>query len=97
MSFFEWAYKTLSDGENPSTSRLIAVVCVPAIILIPLMVWGVLSLYSLQLHEFPASVTGYTMSAATLVLGALHLNKREEIKEAVAEARTKAILETKNG
>jgi hypothetical protein len=48
------------------------------------MTWIVMSIMSKKMLDFPASVTGYIMSMSTLLLGLLHLNKREETKENIA-------------
>ena len=70
----------MGDGENPSTSRLIVVATVPATILLPIFLWAGLSLHAHTLVEFPASLTGFVTATDTIVLGAFHLNKREESK-----------------
>lgn len=79
-----WLKSALSDGTNPSTSRLLVMLCVPAAVLLPLLTWISLSLAAHKLLDFPASVTGYVMSMTTLLLSVLHLNKREETKENIA-------------
>ena len=75
-----WLARAMGDGENPSTSRLIVVATVPLTILVPLLVWAFLSLATGGLLEFPATVTGFITAAVTLILGAFHLNKKEESK-----------------
>ena len=80
MNLFSWLAKAMGDGENPSTMRLIAVSCVPFIVVAPVAVWAWLSLSEHKLQDFPASVTGYVPIIVGTILGALHLNKREESK-----------------
>jgi hypothetical protein len=75
-----WLSRAMGDGENPSTSRLIVVATVPLTLLLPLFIWATLCLVNRQVLDFPASVTGYITAANTLVLGAFHLNKKEETK-----------------
>ena len=79
-TFFNWLARAMGDGENPSSARLIAVLCVPTVVLVPLAVWALLSLRAGELREFPGSITGFMAAANTLVLAAFHLNKREESK-----------------
>lgn len=75
-----WLGAAMGDGENPSSMRLIAVLCVPALLLVPLFVWAGLSIRARALLEFPATVTGFIGAALTPTLTFLHLNKREETK-----------------
>ena len=74
--------RAMGDGENPSASRLIAVATIPLLLLVPLFVWAWLSLKSGAMAEFPGTVTGFVASALTPMLTFLHLNKREETKQA---------------
>jgi len=83
-SFATWLKSALSDGTNPSTSRLLVMLCVPVSVLLPLFTWMIMSIASKKLLEFPASTTGFVMSTTTLLLSVLHLNKREETKENIA-------------
>ena len=82
--FWGFLKEATSDGEFTSTSRLISLICVPLLTLIPIIVWGILSIHSGQLLDFPASLTGFMASINTLILGAQNLNKREETKQVVA-------------
>ena len=79
-AFFNWLARAMGDGENPSTTRLIVVATVPAVVLVPLCVWAVLSLRAHALLELPGTVTGFAAACLTTLLGALHLNKKEETK-----------------
>lgn len=80
-AFMSWISRALGDGENPSSSRLLAITCVPALLLVPLVVWTVLSIQRGQMLEFPGTVTGFVAAGTTPLLGYLHLNKREETKQ----------------
>lgn len=84
QSLSSWLKSALSDGTDPSTSRLLVMMCIPFIVIAPIMTWIVMSIVSKKMLDFPASVTGYVMSMSTLLLGLLHLNKREETKENIA-------------
>jgi hypothetical protein len=77
-SLCAWLARAMGDGDSPSTSRLIVVSTVPVTILLPLFVWAALSVRASALVEFPPSITGFITAAVTLILGAFHLNKREE-------------------
>ena len=89
QTFGSWLKSALSDGTNPSTSRLLVMLTIPTSVLLPLFTWTVMSVVASKLVDFPASVTGYVMSVTTLLLSVLHLNKREETKENIAIATNK--------
>ena len=70
----------LGDGENPSASRLIAVPCAMALVLLPLFTWAVLSWRAGAMLEIPGSVTGFVSACLIPILGFLNIQKREETK-----------------
>jgi hypothetical protein len=75
-----WLSRALGDGENPSSSRLIAVPSLLAAYLVPLGVWAGLSIAHGKLEEVPTSLIGLIGTISTPVLGFLHVQKREENK-----------------
>ena len=77
---WSWLGRALGDGENPSSSRLLALVCVPALVLVPLIVWAVLSLVAHSLLEIPGGVTAFVGATVSPMLAFVHLQKREETK-----------------
>ena len=80
-ALFEWLGRAMGDGDSPSSSRLIAVPCAMALILVPVFVWAVLSLRVGQILDFPGTVTGFVAATLTPLLGFLHIQKREETKQ----------------
>lgn len=77
-----WLAAALGDGENPSSSRLIAVPSLLAIYLVPLAVWVWVSLSHGTMAEVPASVLGLIGTVSAPLLAFVHWNKREENKSA---------------
>ncbi len=80
MKFFK---DMLSDGEYPSLSRWLAFICVPIVVLVPMLVWVIASIHSMsegKMAEVPGSLIGFMSAAGTLVAGNYYLAKREETK-----------------
>lgn len=77
----------LADSRGKkSHTRLLVVLCVPAIVLVPLFAWLAVSLMHGTLAELPLTITGYIGAANTIILGYAVHNKREETKAAPAPA-----------
>ncbi len=76
----------LSDGTSPSLSRWLAFICVPTVVLVPLLLW-VRVTWSMKekLAEVPGSLIGFMSAAGTLVAGNYYLAKREETKVEIAD------------
>jgi hypothetical protein len=81
-SLFAWLARAMGDGESPSCSRFLAVVCIPALLLVPLVVWTILSLVKGQMLDMPGSVTGFVLAATAPMLVFLNRQKNEETKQA---------------
>jgi hypothetical protein len=77
-SALQWLGRAMGDGENPSSSRLVAVPALLAIYLVPLAVWTVLSLRTHAMLDVPTSVLGLIGSVSGPLLAFLHWNKRVE-------------------
>lgn len=76
-----------SDGTNLSATRLIVVFVVLFIVLIVFATWGAISLRQAHLAEFPASLSASVLGLVTSSYGVLHLNKREETKDAALNTK----------
>jgi hypothetical protein len=83
-TLFSFLGRAMGDGENPSSARLIAVAVVPLSILVPLLVWAVLSVHARTLLEVPGSVTGWVSAANAPLIALLHFNKRIEARQDAA-------------
>lgn len=70
----------LSDGNKRSHTRLLVMLCVPVIVLLPIVVWAIVSLHTKSLVEIPLTITGYIGAANGIILGYAAHNKREETK-----------------
>lgn len=68
----------LSDGKKKSHTRLLVVLCVPALVLVPLILWAAVSYSRGQLQEIPLTITGYLGAANGIILGYAMHNKRQE-------------------
>lgn len=69
----------LCDGKKKSSTRLLVVLCVPALILVPLAVWAITSLHGQTLNEIPLTITGYIGAANGIILGyAAHAKTQEK-------------------
>lgn len=59
----------LTDGRGKrSHTRLLVMVCVPCLILIPLLVWAGVSIHLKTLAEIPLTITGYIGAANGILL-----------------------------
>lgn len=75
-----WFGRAMGDGENPSSSRLIAVPSLLAVNILPTLVWVGLSVWEKKLIEFPGSVIGYIGSVNAALLVFVNRQKAQEQK-----------------
>lgn len=68
----------LTDGKKKSHTRLLVMLCVPALVLVPLILWAIVSCVRGALQEIPLTITGYLGAANTIILGYAVHNKRQE-------------------
>lgn len=77
----------LKDSKGKAShTRLLVVVCVPALVLVPLAVWAGVSLHARALVEIPLTITGYLGAANGILLGYAAHNKQQESKAHAAPA-----------
>jgi hypothetical protein len=69
-----------SDGKKRSHTRLLVLLCVPVLVLLPLLVWALISVTAHELREIPLTITGYLGAANGIILGYAAHNKRCEAK-----------------
>ena len=58
--------------------------CVPAIVLVPLGIWAVVSFTKGALQPIDLTITGYIGAANGIILGYAGFNKSQETKDAKA-------------
>jgi hypothetical protein len=68
----------LSDGKNPSTTRLIATAISIPVAVVPVVAWATASARAGTLVDMPLGLSGYVTSVLTLTFGLFHLNKKAE-------------------
>ncbi len=73
----------LFDAKGKAShTRLLVMLCVPLLVLVPLLIWAAISLHTRALAEIPLTVTGYLGAANGIILGYAVHNKRQENKAA---------------
>lgn len=71
----------LHDGKKQSSTRLLVIVCVPALVIVPLAIWAAVSISKGSLQDIPLTITGYLGAANGIILGYAAHNKRQETKQ----------------
>ncbi len=74
----------LSDGKKSSHTRLLVMLCVPALVLIPLLVAAWQAITQGVAMKIDATVPLYIGTANGIILGYAVHNKREETKSSLA-------------
>jgi hypothetical protein len=82
VSFFR------DHGGKHSLTRLLVAVCVPFLVITPLVVWALVCLHKHEVADLPNSVTGYIMGANGIILGYAAHNRRVETKTPPASSAT---------
>lgn len=69
----------MKDGEGqPSSSRVMAMSTLAVVVLLPGLLWFLLSAVKGQLLEIPGSVTGFASASSAIALAMFAANKRAE-------------------
>jgi hypothetical protein len=76
---FSWLSRALGDGDNPSSSRLIAVPTLLSIYLVPLTVWAYLSFSEKKLLDVPMSLVAFVGAVSGPLLVFVNSNKKLEV------------------
>jgi hypothetical protein len=79
----------LTDAAGkPSHTRMLVILCVPALVLIPLVIWAILSISKGALLDVPATVPLYIGTANGIILSYAGLKSHQETQLAAVSPKT---------
>lgn len=79
--------KFLTDHKGKTShTRVLVMLCVPPIVLLPLIVWALVCLHSRAVVEIPLTITGYIGAANAILLGYAGVKGHQETKASGANS-----------
>lgn len=75
----DWILDSMKDGEGHySSSRIMALGTLATVVLLPGLLWFLLSAIQGKLLEIPGSITGFSSASSAIALAMFAANKRAE-------------------